>query len=84
MVTKTSEAIEDSKTVPLFIDPIEIRAIIMCPAIIFAVKRIDRVNGRITNLILSITTIKGIRITGHPKGTKWANIELRESPPAIM
>lgn len=40
------------------------------PAIILAVKRIARVNGRIINLIDSIITIKGIRIKGVPWGVK--------------
>jgi hypothetical protein len=47
-----------------------------CPAIIFAVSRIANVPGRIIFLIVSIQTIKGIRILGAPWGTKWANIWL--------
>lgn len=41
------------------------------PAIIFAVKRIARVSGRIINLMDSIITIKGIRMVGVPGGVKW-------------
>jgi hypothetical protein len=44
------------------------------PAIIFADNRIARVPGRITFLIVSMHTIKGIKIGGVPWGTKWANI----------
>lgn len=84
IVIKTSEAIEEVKTNPLFIDLIEIRAMIICPAIMFAVRRTDKVKGRIINLILSITTINGIRALGQPKGTKWANKEFKEEPPVII
>jgi hypothetical protein len=45
-----------------------------CPAIILAVNRILKVIGRIIFLIVSIITIKGIRIKGVPWGIKWANI----------
>lgn len=45
-----------------------------CPAIILAANRTDRVKGRIILLIISITTIKGIRAGGVPKGTKCASI----------
>lgn len=55
-------------------DPINER--IRCPAIIFAVNRIERVIGRIINLINSIITIKGINIYGVFNGVKWVNIEL--------
>lgn len=47
-----------------------------CPAIIFADNRIERVTGRITLLILSIITMKGISTPGVLWGTKWANISL--------
>lgn len=43
-----------------------------CPAIILAVKRTDSVNARIMFLIVSIKTIKGIRIIGVPWGIIWA------------
>lgn len=43
------------------------------PAIIFAVRRIAKVKGRIIKLIDSIITIKGIKIYGVPWGVKWAN-----------
>lgn len=45
-----------------------------CPAIIFADNRTAKVPGRITLLIVSIKTIKGIKTAGVPWGTKWANI----------
>lgn len=45
-----------------------------CPAIIFADKRIARVPGRITFLIVSIRTINGINTKGVPCGTMCANI----------
>lgn len=41
-----------------------------CPAIILAVSRTASVPGRITLLIVSIQTIKGIRAEGVPCGTK--------------
>lgn len=50
------------------------RVISKCPAIIFAVNRTAKVPGRITLLIVSIHTIKGISTGGVPWGTKWANI----------
>jgi len=37
-----------------------------CPAIMFAVRRIDRVNRRMINLIDSIITMNDIRINGVP------------------
>lgn len=46
------------------------------PAIIFAVSRIDRVTGRIINLIHSISTIKGIKSEGVWDGVKWENNRL--------
>ena len=45
-----------------------------CPAIIFADKRTAKVPGRITFLIVSIITIKGISTEGVPWGTRCANI----------
>lgn len=50
------------------------RVIKRWPAIILADSRIAKVPGRITFLIVSIITIKGIRTGGVPWGTKWANI----------
>lgn len=44
------------------------------PAIILAESRIARVPGRIMFLIVSIKTIKGIRIVGVPCGIKWINM----------
>lgn len=43
-----------------------------CPATILAANRTDNVIGRITFLISSIMTIKGIRTYGVPIGTKCA------------
>lgn len=43
----------------------------ICPAIILAVSRIDRVRGRINALKVSTKTINGIRRGGVPKGIKW-------------
>ena len=40
------------------------------PAIILAAKRTDRVRGRISLLIISISTINGIKVGGVPRGTK--------------
>lgn len=45
-----------------------------CPAIILADSRTAKVPGRITFLIVSIITIKGIKTDGVPWGTKWANM----------
>lgn len=45
-----------------------------CPAIIFADNRTAKVPGRMTFLIVSINTIKGIKTGGVPWGTRWANI----------
>jgi len=42
-----------------------------CPATMLADKRIDRVIGRIIDLIISIITIKFIRLVGVPDGVKW-------------
>ena len=56
----------------------------MCPAIMFAANRTARVKGRITNLIVSINTINGIRAVGQPKGTRWANILLNFNHPIII
>lgn len=44
------------------------------PAIMFAESRIAKVPGRIIFLIVSIITIKGIRMEGVPWGIKWINI----------
>jgi len=44
------------------------------PAIMFAVKRIAKVPGRIKFLIISIQTIKDINNGGVPWGTRWINI----------
>ena len=47
-----------------------------CPAIIFAVKRIASVPGRIRLLIVSMIAINGINIAGMPWGTKCSNMWL--------
>lgn len=56
------------------IEPLAKRVRSKWPAIILAAKRTDKVSGRIDDLIISIITIKGIRATGVPKGTRWASI----------
>ena len=45
-----------------------------CPAIIFAVRRIVKVPGRIMFLMVSIHTINIINKEGVPWGTRWVNI----------
>lgn len=47
------------------------------PAIILAVKRIERVIGRIISLIDSIITINGMRRAGVPCGVRWVRRLLR-------
>lgn len=44
------------------------------PATILAISRIANVIGRIIFLIVSIQTIKGIKIGGVPWGIIWANM----------
>lgn len=52
------------------------------PAIILAANRIAKVSGRIIFLIVSITTIKGIKIVGVPFGIKWINkLEVLKNQP---
>lgn len=48
-----------------------------CPAIKFAVNRIDNDNGRIKILVVSINTINGVNIIGVFKGIKCAIIFLK-------
>lgn len=50
------------------------RVIKRCPAIILAARRTAKVPGRIILLMVSITTMKGIRAAGVLWGTKWANM----------
>lgn len=50
------------------------RVISKWPAIILAVNRTAKVPGRMIFLIVSMQTIKGIRIPGVPWGTRWQNI----------
>jgi len=47
-----------------------------CPAIMFAVRRIERVRGRIRLLMVSIRTIKEESNRGVPLGTRCKNIVL--------
>jgi len=46
----------------------------ICPEMILAVNRTDKVNGRINLLINSIKTRKGAKTLGLPNGVIWANI----------
>jgi hypothetical protein len=50
------------------------RVINRCPATMFAISRTAKVRGRITLLIDSISTMKGIRAPGVLWGTRCANI----------
>ena len=52
------------------------RVINKCPATIFAASRTERVRGRIKDLTTSISTIKGIKAPGVPRGTRCDNISL--------
>lgn len=42
----------------------------MCPALIFAASRNDRVNGRTITLVVSISTRNGLSQSGAPSGRK--------------
>lgn len=53
---------------------LDTKVISKCPAIMFAVRRTERVIGRIMFLIVSIRTIKGINTPGVFIGTKCASI----------
>lgn len=64
MISKLIIAIES--LVPVFPSKVKRR----WPAIILAVSRIAKVPGRITFLIVSIHTMKGIRTGGVPWGTR--------------
>jgi hypothetical protein len=44
----------------------------MCPALMLAAKRNDRVRGRTRILVVSIRTRKGFSQSGAPSGRKWA------------
>jgi hypothetical protein len=44
----------------------------MCPALILAASRNDRVRGRTKMLVVSISTRKGLSQSGAPSGRKWA------------
>lgn len=46
------------------------RVISKWPATMFAMRRTESVSGRITFLIVSMSTIKGIRAPGVPLGTR--------------
>lgn len=52
----------------------ERRVISKWPAIMLAVRRTAKVPGRIRFLIVSIRTMKGIKIAGVPLGIKWINM----------
>lgn len=57
------------------LDPVLLNNVInKWPAIIFAVNRTAKVPGRIMFLIVSIKTIKGIKIAGVPWGIMWENM----------
>lgn len=44
----------------------------MCPAVMFAANRKDKVIGRTRTLVVSIITRKGFNHSGAPSGRKWA------------
>jgi len=44
----------------------------MCPALILAANRNDRVKGRTNTLVVSIRTKNGFSQSGAPSGRKWA------------
>lgn len=43
-----------------------------CPAVMLAVSRTPKANGRIRMLMVSIIIIKGTSIVGDPSGSIWA------------
>jgi len=48
----------------------------MCPALILAASRNDRVIGRTAILVDSISTKKGFNQSGAPSGRRWAAVAL--------
>lgn len=48
-----------------------------CPAIIFALSRMARVNGRIMFLRVSISAMNGISIVGVLRGRRFPNLLVR-------
>lgn len=44
----------------------------MCPALMLAAKRNERVIGRTVTLVVSISTKNGFNQSGAPSGRKWA------------
>ena len=50
----------------------------MCPALIFAANRNERVINRTEMLIVSVRTRKGLSQSGAPDGRKWATNFLGE------
>lgn len=48
-----------------------VRCIIRCPAVMFAISRIDNVIGRIIRLVSSIITMNGDIAMGELFGTRW-------------
>lgn len=63
-------SIKKDRDAPVFPSKVNKR----CPAIILAESRIAKVPGRIIFLIVSMQTIKGIKIVGVPCGTKCVNM----------
>lgn len=81
IATAYSREIKIIKTIELGINIMGVLAGILlskqskrCPAIILAVKRTDRVTGRMILLTVSIRTINDDSAIGVPLGTKWENI----------
>lgn len=48
----------------------------MCPALMLAASRNDRVRGRTTILVVSINTRNGFNQSGAPSGRRWAIVFL--------
>ena len=46
----------------------------MCPALILAAKRKDKVSGRTNVLVVSIKTRNGFNQSGAPSGSRWAAV----------
>lgn len=83
-ITTISPKTDNWKINKFFKAPILNKTIIIWPAVKLAIKRIDKVRGRMIKLIDSISTINDIRIDGHPNGTKWLNISLYFIQPVII
>jgi hypothetical protein len=50
----------------------------MCPALILAANRNERVRGRTVILVVSINTRNGFNQSGAPSGRKWATDALND------